>query len=237
MSKIYNYLTLIILGGYITYLYYIKKLNFLIHERYIVFTLIAGIVLLIVGLIGLIVSIQDKSIIKSKMVKLNLNLVILIISMLIPFIQLRSLSSESFSIRSQSKPAKVSETEKTDIRQKINFKINTNEFTLYDWVNAKGLDDLSIFKDKEFTGVGFIVPKEGNVFSLSKFILSCCVVDASPVGILVDYDYQKEFKANDWLEVKGKFIIKEVNGFKEPVVVPTSVTKVEQPTNVYLNRN
>jgi putative membrane protein len=222
-----------IIGGYIIYLYFIKRLNFLIHERYIVFTLIAGLVLAVVGIIGSIIALQSKA----KKFKFNLSLIILLISMAIPLIPLKSLSSDSFDIRSVNKNIRVSENEKQDIRQKINFKINSNDFTMYDWVKAKGLDDLSIFKDKEFTGTGFIAPKQGNIFSLSRFILSCCVVDATPAGILVDYDYNKEFKSNDWLEVKGKFKIQVVNGIQEPVVIPTSVIKINQPDNVYLNRN
>jgi putative membrane protein len=222
-----------IIGGYIIYLYFIKRLNFLIHERYVVFTLIAGLVLAVVGIIGTIIALQSKA----KKFKFNLSLIILLISMAIPLIPLKSLSSDSFDIRSVNKNIRVSENEKQDIRQKINFKINSNDFTMYDWVKAKGLDDLSIFKDKEFTGTGFIAPKQGNIFSLSRFILSCCVVDATPAGILVDYDYNKEFKSNDWLEVKGKFKIQEVNGIQEPVVIPTSVIKINQPDNVYLNRN
>jgi uncharacterized repeat protein (TIGR03943 family) len=233
MTKFYNYFTMAIIGGYIIYLYFIKRLNFLIHERYIVFTLIAGLVLAVVGIIGSIIALQSKA----KKFKFNLSLIILLISMAIPLIPLKSLSSDSFDIRSVNKNIRVSENEKQDIRQKINFKINSNDFTMYDWVKAKGLDDLSIFKDKEFTGTGFIAPKQGNIFSLSRFILSCCVVDATPAGILVDYDYNKEFKSNDWLEVKGKFKIQVVNGIQEPVVIPTSVIKINQPDNVYLNRN
>jgi uncharacterized repeat protein (TIGR03943 family) len=233
MTKFYNYLTMAIIGGYIIYLFFIKRLNFLIHERYIVFTLIAGFVLAVVGIIGSIMSLQSKN----KKLKFNLSLVILLITFFVPFIPLKSLSSDSFDIRSVNKNIRVSENEKQDIRQKINFKIDSNDFTMYDWVKAKGLDDLSIFKDKEFTGTGFIAPKQGNIFSLSRFILSCCVVDATPAGILVDYDYNKEFKSNDWLEVKGKFKIQEVNGIQEPVVIPTSVIKINQPDNVYLNRN
>jgi uncharacterized repeat protein (TIGR03943 family) len=233
MTKFYNYLTMAIIGGYIIYLFFIKRLNFLIHERYIVFTLIAGLVLAVVGIIGSFMSLQSKN----KKLKFNLSLVILLITFFVPFIPLKSLSSDSFDIRSVNKNIRVSENEKQDIRQKINFKIDSNDFTMYDWVKAKGLDDLSIFKDKEFTGTGFIAPKQGNIFSLSRFILSCCVVDATPAGILVDYDYNKEFKSNDWLEVKGKFKIQEVNGIQEPVVIPTSVIKINQPDNVYLNRN
>lgn len=233
MTKLYNYLTIAIIGEYIIYLYSIKKLNFLIHERYIIFTLLAGIVLLIVGLIG--VSITFK--IKNKKIQFNLSLVILIVSILVPFIQLKSLSSESFNIRSANSKVKIADNEKQDIRQKINFRIDTNEFTIYDWIKAKGLDDLSIFKEKEFTGTGFITPKPGSMFILSRFIVSCCIVDATPIGILVDYDYTKEYKANDWLEVRGKFKIQDVNGIMEPVIVPTSVIKINTPDNVYLNRN
>jgi putative membrane protein len=233
MTKYFNYLTITVIGQYIVYLYFVKKLNFLIHERYIIFTLIAGLILVVIGLAGIIKNPDPKN---SKF-KISINFVMLVLAILIPFIPLKSLSSDSFVSRSLNGNVRVSTNEKQDITQKIKFSINTNDFTIYDWLKAKGLDDLSVFNDKEFTGTGFITPKEGNIFSLSRFIVSCCVVDASPVGILVEYDYNKEFKVNDWLEVKGKFKIIEVNGIKEPVVVPSSVKKINQPDSVYLNRN
>jgi putative membrane protein len=233
MTKYFNYLTITVIGLYIVYLYYVKKLNFLIHERYIIFTLIAGIILVVIGLSGIIKNPDPKN---SKF-KISINFAMLVLAILIPFIPLRSLSSNAFDSRSLNGSVRVSSNEKQDITQKIKFSVNTNDFTIYDWLKAKGLDDLSVFKDKEFTGTGFITPKEGSIFSLSRFIVSCCVVDASPVGILVEYDYNKEFKANDWLEVKGQFKIIEVNGIKEPVIVPTSVIKINQPDSVYLNRN
>lgn len=233
MKFILQYLTLLILGIYIIYLYLFNKLGLLIHERYNIFTSLSGLILAIIGAWGLIKLVQNKPKLgKNYSKELFVGALVLIIC----FIPLKSLSSKSFNLRSTTNNIKLSQSDRTNIESKIKFDVDTNKFTLYDWVKAKSINDNNLFKDKEFTSTGFISPAGKNMFTLSRFILSCCVVDATPVGVLVEYDYTNLYKANDWLEIQGKFTIKTVDGKQEPVVIPTKITKISQPDNVYLNR-
>jgi putative membrane protein len=234
MKQLLQNLTLLILGVYIIYLYSINRLNFLIHERYLLLTLVAGVTIAVIALVGLFQFIKDKNRLKSKLELVPLFVAILAIT--VSFIPLRSLSSESFNLRSITTIFKVSESEKSDITQKIKFNIDSNQFSMYDWIRARSIDDQELFRDKEFTGIGFVSPKDDKMFTISRFIVSCCVVDATPAGLLVEYNYKPELKENDWVEVKGKFKIEKINDTYQPVIVPTSVLKVKQPDNVYLNR-
>jgi putative membrane protein len=233
MKFILQYLTLLILGIYILALYFTNRLTLLIHERYVIFTALGGAILTVVAIFGLF------NLYKSKP-KLGNNfgdeLFVSIIILLICFVPLKSLSSQSFNLRSSTNTVKLSEADKTNIESKIKFEIDTNKFSLYDWVKAKSINDNNLFKDKEFTAIGFISPAGNNRFTLSRFILSCCVVDATPVGVLVEYNYSSLYSANDWVEIQGKFTLKTINDKQEPVVIPTKITKVNQPENVYLNR-
>ncbi|MGL4759411.1 MAG: TIGR03943 family putative permease subunit [Patescibacteria group bacterium] len=239
MSKIYQYLMLIAFGSYSIYLYSIRRLTYLISERYIWLSLAGGVVLMLVGVFGLYNSIaKDKFVFKFSKKSINLNLLCFVLVCLTFLIPLRTLSSESFNIRSANNAFKVSESEKSKIQEKISFAVDTNQFTLYDWVKARALNDNSLFKDKEFTATGFITPtKIKNQFVLSRFVVACCVVDATPTGMLIEYDYEsKSLVANDWLEVKGKFEILSIEGVSQPVVIPNKVEKIQQPDDIYLNR-
>jgi uncharacterized repeat protein (TIGR03943 family) len=237
MSRLLQFLSLIILGGYIINLFILKRLTYLIAERYLILTTLGGIVLIIIGIYGVYTVLQSEPIKPLKLLK-NYNLLFILVPLILFLLPLRTLSSESFNIRTAKTAFKVSAQDKNQIRDKINFKIDTNTFSLYDWVKAKSIGDNSIFTNKDFTATGFITPtKTPNVFTLSRFVVSCCVVDATPVGMLVEYDYNSKHQANDWLEIKGKFELKTIDGTLEPVVVPLEVKKINQPDNVYLNRN
>jgi putative membrane protein len=209
----------------------------IIAERYVILTVICGLVLLIVGLYGVYITLQSEPIKPFKLLK-NYNLLFILVPLLLFLLPLRILTSESFNIRSAKTAFKVSAQDKNQIKDKINFKIDTNTFSLYDWVKAKSIGDNTIFINKEITASGFITPtKTPNVFTLSRFVVACCVVDATPVGVLVEYDYNSKYQANDWLEIKGKFEIKNIEGSLEPVVIPSEVKKINQPDDIYLNRN
>ncbi len=237
MSCLIQFISLTILGIYIINLYFIKRLTYLIADRYVLLTTMGGLVLVIIGLIGIYFILRSEPFKLKKFFK-NWNILLIIIPISFFFLPLRTLSSESFNIRSATSAFKISSQEKSQIQDKISFNVDTNTFSLYDWVKAKSIGDTSIFVGKEFTATGFITPTDSDKqFILSRFVVSCCVVDATPAGMLIEYDYKSKYQANDWLEVKGKFEIKAINGSLQPIVIPIDVKKIDQPDNVYLNRN
>ena len=238
MTKLYNYLTLLLIAVYVFYINYINRLAFFVHPRYITFTLICAGIIGVAGISGIIHTLRaNKSILKENKFIFSVSFVMLIASLFVFLIPVKSLSSESFALRSSDNGLNNSEGEKDKIRLKLKGGVDSLSFKFFDWVSAKNLNENGIFKDKKFKGVGFVsVTKEPNTFDLSRFVISCCVVDATPVSLLVEYDYQKQFKADDWVEVEGVFTIKTIGGKNQPVIIPTSVTKVPEPDFTYLDR-
>ena len=238
MTKLYNYLTLLLIAIYVFYINYINRLAFFVHPRYIAFTLICGGIIGVAGIAGIVHTFRtSKTLLKESKSFFSVSFVILIATLFVFLIPVKSLSSESFALRTSNSGLNNSEGEKDKIRLKLKGGVDSLSFKFFDWVSAKNLNENGIFKDKKFKGVGFIsVNKEANTFDLSRFVISCCVVDATPVSLLVEYDYQKQFKANDWVEVEGTFVIKIVGGKSQPVIIPISVTKVPEPDFTYLDR-
>jgi putative membrane protein len=235
MNTIIKFITLGLLGLYIIYLFLLGKLNYLIHIRYIWLALAAGVIIALIGMIGLIIN--RKSLLdRSKLSIINLLMLLMVMAMFL--VPLKSLSSDSFSLRAITQQVQLNSAEKEMITNKLNFNVDSTTFTMYDWIKAKGLGDTDWFVGKKFKGTGFISPvKDDKHFTLSRFIISCCVVDATPTGLIVEYDYTKTYKANDWLEVEGVFVVKDYAGVVQPVIIPTRVQVIPQPQDIYLNRN
>jgi uncharacterized repeat protein (TIGR03943 family) len=238
MTKLYNYLTLFLTGMYVIYLYLINRLVFLIHPRYLWFTLICGGVLALLGLIGTILLIKNNpDLLRSPKAVLSWNFIILILVTGMFLVPVKSLSIESFNLRSSNTSITFSEEDKKQAKLKIGSQVDSTSFKFFDWVNAKSLNENGIFKDKKFKGSGFITAgKTPNTFELSRFFISCCVVDATPVSLTVEYDYNSKFKLNDWVEVEGTFEIKPIEGKNQPIIIPTIINKIAEPDSVYLDR-
>ncbi|EGW36626.1 TIGR03943 family protein [Desulfosporosinus sp. OT] len=102
----------------------------------------------------------------------------------------------------------------------------------------------------KLTGFVYKDPKLAkNQFVISRFVITCCIVDATPIGIIVESPDAPNLKADNWVEVEGilqKRIIggadeiKSVHNFHEtdegvPYLVVTSCKKVTTPKDPYLD--
>jgi len=113
-------------------------------------------------------------------------------------------------------------------------------FTVLDWSSLlRQTTDASFYRDKAANVVGFITKDPDdpqNMFYVSRFVITCCAVDAQPVGVPVYLpEWQNSFAADHWVRVTGSF---ETNPSKKSqqaiALVPTATTKVDQPSEPYL---
>ena len=97
--------------------------------------------------------------------------------------------------------------------------------------------DPAFYRGKPFSALGTVFPSaNADVFYLTRFVVTCCAVDAQPVSIPVYYPgWQAEVGADSWVVVSGGFQVLPAVG--EPgnlVVVPTEITVEEVPREPYL---
>jgi uncharacterized repeat protein (TIGR03943 family) len=112
-------------------------------------------------------------------------------------------------------------------------------FTVVDWASLlRQTSDLDFYAGKPVDVVGFIVPdpEAADVFYVSRFVVTCCAVDAQPTGIPVYLPgWQQDFAVDDWVQVSGEFAANPSDGSAQPVAVdPARVDPVEQPGEPYL---
>ena len=113
-------------------------------------------------------------------------------------------------------------------------------FTVLDWSSLlRQTTDASFYRDKAANVVGFITKDADdpqNVFYVSRFVITCCAVDAQPVGVPVFLpNWQNRFSADHWVKVIGSFESNPSTKSQQSIaLVPTATTKVDQPSEPYL---
>ena len=113
-------------------------------------------------------------------------------------------------------------------------------FTVLDWSSLlRQTTDAGFYRDKTANVVGFITKDTDdpqNVFYVSRFVITCCAVDAQPVGVPVYLpNWRDRFAADQWVKVSGSFETNPSTKSQQSIaLVPTATTKVDQPSEPYL---
>ncbi|HEY8913189.1 TIGR03943 family putative permease subunit [Lacisediminihabitans sp.] len=113
-------------------------------------------------------------------------------------------------------------------------------FSVADWASLlRQTTDSSFYRNKPVDVTGFVTADKddaNNIFYVSRFVITCCAVDAQPVGVPVYLpDWRNALAPNQWVQVKGEFDSNPSRSSQQPVViVPASTAKVEQPSEPYL---
>jgi uncharacterized repeat protein (TIGR03943 family) len=115
--------------------------------------------------------------------------------------------------------------------------VDYTKFTVKEWASLLSqTNNPSFFNGKGADIIGFVSPAEGNadVFYVSRFVLTCCAVDARPIGVGVYHPHwESVYRKDQWVHVTGTFM-QSSNG--EPpvnVVKPTNILKIREPDNPY----
>ncbi len=87
---------------------------------------------------------------------------------------------------------------------------------------------------KEVVTRGSVLRSEGlapEQVVLFRFVMSCCAADARPVWLTVEGDGETiaALKNDDWVQVRGRFGIREIKGQKVPAITAASVVPVPLP--------
>jgi uncharacterized repeat protein (TIGR03943 family) len=112
------------------------------------------------------------------------------------------------------------------------------ERNILDWLrvfNATG--DPSALAGQEATVIGFVYRDESfaaDQFMVSRFILTCCVADATAVGLIVSWPGSLDLPLDTWVEVHGAFQPGQFEGEESPILSADSVRPTTPPNQPYL---
>jgi len=118
--------------------------------------------------------------------------------------------------------------------------VDSLTLTLRDWASlVRQTTDLDFYADKPIDAVGFIAEDPSdpdNQFFVSRFAITCCAVDAQPVGVAVYLPHwQDRFALYEWVHISGAFDTNPSTASDAAIVViPAQIEKVPMPDDSYL---
>lgn len=112
------------------------------------------------------------------------------------------------------------------------------KWNVLDWLRAfNASDDITSFNGKEANVVGFVYREAifpDNQFMVARFTVSCCVADASAIGLPVDAANAADFPTDTWVSISGTLKMDTFRGDDWPVLQATRIEQIEQPEHPYL---
>jgi|GEM_PF-5824408 len=127
---------------------------------------------------------------------------------------------------------------------------DTKTLRVVDWVKLRNYEaNFTKYADKEVQVSGFLFnsrpanAEQGSTADsvydsedllIGRFVVTCCAVDATPIGLEVKQsELLKNFKQDDWVQIKGKWEQVETNGETFLIINPSSVEAIPVPRNPY----
>jgi len=84
--------------------------------------------------------------------------------------------------------------------------------------------------------IGFVYTEpsfDKNEFMVARFSITCCVADATALGLPVYWD-KPALTQGQWIEVKGTFNQGTFKGTQMPILQADTIDPVTQPAHPYL---
>ncbi|PYY39045.1 TIGR03943 family putative permease subunit [Curtobacterium sp. MCPF17_046] len=112
--------------------------------------------------------------------------------------------------------------------------VDTSEYGVKDWAALiRQTTDTTALVGRKLTLTGFVVPGSDGSFTLTRFVVSCCAVDAQPVGIGVTTDDASP-QEGEWVRVEGALAANPDTASDARLVIRAArVSPVEQPSDPY----
>ena len=111
-------------------------------------------------------------------------------------------------------------------------------YNILEWLRAFSREaDLANFDGQEANLLGFVyreLDDPEDIFLLARITLSCCVADASAIGLPVRYEGAATLAADQWVQVRGHFLLGEFGAEMLPILEVEELTLTEPPDQPYL---
>ena len=112
------------------------------------------------------------------------------------------------------------------------------ERNILDWLHLfQRSSNPADFNGETANVIGFVYQDDrfgSDEFMVSRFTVSCCVADAAPIGLIVQWPETAVLAPDTWVEVTGTFQASEFNDQQMAILVADQVTITEPPAQPYL---
>jgi putative membrane protein len=111
------------------------------------------------------------------------------------------------------------------------------EKNIVDWLFEIQASGPAALVGQEALVTGFVFRDERfaeDSFMIGRFIVSCCVADAAPVGLIVRWPEAASLADDQWIEARGRFTSGTFDGHSMPVLILEDVSLIDPPAQPYL---
>ena len=238
-----TYFAILLFNVYTLTLYFDQQLTFYTSPRYVLFTVVFNVISLVVCGVGFVLTAWRMAsnadagrLLWRPSFTLLVAGFVLIAAYALPARTLSSDTAEQRSNNFNNTPTQPSNSSSNTLAL---FGSDTTRLSIADWVSAFNLKtNASFYTGKKVDVVGFVFhPRSmpSDVFYVSRFRITCCSVDAQPLGLPVySPGWQEKFKENSWVHVVGDFSQTDQDIKQPAIVTPQSIEPTEQPQNPYV---
>lgn len=229
---------LTIIGAFLIYLKLSDALKYYVRPDYQLFTLVMGVVLLISGIANFVMWLQRPKVHTHNAVQKFATLLSIFLIFGLGFVvPRRPLSAEAAALRGTNQSL-ISGTQEKNLTlsqpSPLLQNVNSNDYNIADWIRLFSVDpEPDNYIGKPISVDGFVQTNVPNGFTISRFVVTCCAVDATPIGIIVDQN-PGNLQSNDWVHVTGRLNVKMIDNKRQIVIDPQDVKKISQPSEPYL---
>ncbi|MCC6803503.1 MAG: TIGR03943 family protein [Anaerolineae bacterium] len=117
------------------------------------------------------------------------------------------------------------------------FNVPPEQRNVLDWLRAFNNADYPSFDGQTANVIGFVYSEPSfapDEFMVARFAISCCVADATAIGLPVHWANATDLQQGQWIEVKGAFKVSDFGGDPMPVIQAERIDQVAQPEHPYL---
>lgn len=111
-------------------------------------------------------------------------------------------------------------------------------YNILDWLRTFSREaDLSNFDGQEASLLGFVYREldyPEDIFLLARITLSCCVADASAIGLPIRYEGAAALSPDQWVQVRGRFQLSEFGAELLPILAVEELILTDPPEQPYL---
>ena len=114
--------------------------------------------------------------------------------------------------------------------QELAFLLPPGQRTLTDWVRLlRNQPDPYLIDGNPINISGFVWQRSDGSHQIARLTVRCCLADATPSGLEVEWPTDVVLKANEWLSIKGNMSVIKKNGIPTSVIVPESIKSIPRP--------
>lgn len=111
-------------------------------------------------------------------------------------------------------------------------------FSVKDWATllGQGLGEQAVLGQRAAFSGFLVATDDPDVVLVARFLITCCAVDARPFAVPVRVaDWETQFPAGSWVEVRGTFVANLDAAAEHPILLtPAEVTAIEEPAQPYV---